>query len=351
MLSLETTIFGGLQMRKFKLAEFQYYLSDESFWRVVCYLAANECTKLVGMSNARKEFMLSIDHQDQAPIKWQSPLETKQSDGIPKIVFQTWKSRVELPDNYRYWRNTFVKNNPDFQCLLWDDADNRAFIKDQFPWFLSVYEGFPAEIFRADAVRPFFLLRYGGLYADMDTECLKPIAKMKKSGDVVLGQMGPHLAFEHSIPNAMMASKPSQLFWALYIAMMIAKADELGSPEAMRQRGPEVCTGPILLREAFEFYRSEPEIRVRERAQPVIRQLSEALRTRLHGGKIELLAPTWWYPMDWNNRFHQRLRNELIRQHIILDPAEASALFPNAILVTYWTQSWVSRSKRPRVSK
>ena len=71
---------------------------------------------------------------------------------------------------------------------------------------------------------------------------------MEISGDVVLGQMGPDLAFEQSIPNAIMASKPSQLFWVLFIAMMIARADKLGNPEAMCQRGPEFCTGPILLR-------------------------------------------------------------------------------------------------------
>jgi mannosyltransferase OCH1-like enzyme len=326
-----------LGLRKIRRAK--YYLSDDTARRVIRYLIANEVTKLVGMER-RKNFGLSIVNQDRSPIISQAPLEVEQYDGIPKIVFQTWKSRLDLPDNYRYWRSTFLKNNPDFQCLLWDDADNRAFIKNQFPWFLPVYDRFPAEIFRVDAVRPFFLLRYGGLYADMDTECLRPVATIKASGDVVLGQMGPDLAFEHSIPNAIMASKPSQLFWALFIAMMIARADELVNPAAMGRRRVEYCTGSVLLREALECYHSESEIRVRERAQPVIRRLSEELQARLHAGKVELLSPTLWYPINWNDRLHLRLRRELISQRVILGPAEALALFPNSVLVTYWTHSW-----------
>ena len=332
----------AFEMRNFALGKIRrakYCLLDWSTWRIVRYLAANQWTRWVGIKR-RKDFTPSAADEDEAPVIFQIPLEIQRSDGMPKIVFQTWKSRLRLPDNYRYWRSTFLKNNPDFQCLLWDDTDNRTFIKNQFPWFLPVYERFPAEIFRVDAVRPFFLLRYGGLYADMDTECLRPIANMEISGDVVLGQMGPDLAFEQSIPNAIMASKPSQLFWVLFIAMMIARADQLGNPEAMCQRGPEFCTGPILLREAFEFYRSASENRVRELAQPIIRQLSEELRARLHAGKIQLLPPNLWFPINWNNRLHRRLRTELIRRRVFLDPAEALALFPKAALVTYWTKSW-----------
>ena len=333
-----------LKLAPRKIQRLKYYLSSETDRRFIRYLIVNELRKLVGMER-RKKFISSIVNQDKSLIISQAPLEIEQSDGIPKIVFQTWKDRLELPDNYRYWRSTFLKNNPDFHFLLWDDADNRAFIKNQFPWFLPVYDGFPAEIFRVDAVRPFFLLRYGGLYADMDTECLRPIAMMDASGDVVLGQMGPDLASEHSIPNAIMASKPSQLFWVLYIAMMIARADELVNPAAMRRRRVEFCTGSVLLREALECYRSESEVRVRELAQPVIRQLSKELQARLHAGKVELLPPNLWYPINWSDRLHRRLRRELISRRAILDPAEALALFPNSILVAHWTHSWEQLDK------
>ena len=318
-------------------------LSDSSSWPVIRYLSAKAFARFLGRRATHEDFAFgnNITLCQHEPTIRQLPLQTGQTDEVPKIIFQTWKSRVEIPSNYRYWRKTFIKNNPDFQHLLWDDADNRQFIIDEFPWFLPVYQRYPAEIFRVDAVRPFFLLRYGGLYADMDTECLRPLTTMATSADVVLGQMGSDPSFEHSIPNAIMASKSFELFWALVIAMMISKADRLGSVAAMRQHGPEVCTGPILLKEAYEFYQSETEVRVRAKAEPVVRQLSESLRTRLHAGKVALLAPDLWYPINWNNWFHQKLRSQLLRERIVLEPDEARALFPNAFLVTYWSQSWV----------
>src|SRR6478672_11511791 len=65
------------------------------------------------------------------------------------------------------------------------------------------------------------LRRYG-------TECLRPVVTMPFSGDVILGQMAPDLNLERSIPNAIMASKPFQLFWLVVIVLMMEKVETLG---------------------------------------------------------------------------------------------------------------------------
>ena len=224
--------------------------------------------------------------------------------------------------------------------MLWDDDDNRSFIANEFPWFLPMYDDFPAPIFRADAVRPFFLFRYGGLYADMDTECLLPLSTMTISGDIVLGQMGRKAKSTNAIPNAIMASKPFQLFWLLVIALMIEKAERVGARDLMKA-GPEPFTGPVLLHEAFDLYRSESERSIRARAQPVITKLPEQLNARLQVGRIELLAPHLWYPLDWTNPIYKwLLRDFLLRHKAILGPADTCLLFPKSALVTYWTHSW-----------
>ena len=268
------------------------------------------------------------------------PREPSQNQTISKIIFQTWKSRVAIPSHYRYWRSTFIRLNPEFQCMLWDDDDNRSFIADEFPWFLPTYDDFPAAIFRADAIRPFFLFRYGGVYADMDTECLLPLSTMTTSGDIILGQMGRKAKSANAIPNAIMASKPFQLFWLLVIALMIEKAERVGARDLMKA-GPEPFTGPVLLHEAFDLYRSESERSIRARAQPVITKLPEQLNARLQAGRIELLAPHLWYPLDWTNPIHKwLLRDFLLRHKTILGPADTCSLFPKSALVTYWTHSW-----------
>ena len=54
-----------------------------------------------------------------------------------------------------------------------------------FPFFLSTFDNFPEPIFRADAARYAYLFLFGGMYVDMDTECL-PAGKAR----CVLGSDG-----------------------------------------------------------------------------------------------------------------------------------------------------------------
>ena len=54
---------------------------------------------------------------------------------------------------------------------LWTDASSRAFIAEQYPWFLDSFDGYPYPIQRADAIRYFVLHYYGGIYMDLDVGC------------------------------------------------------------------------------------------------------------------------------------------------------------------------------------
>jgi len=120
---------------------------------------------------------------------------------------------------------------------------------------------------------------------------------MPFSGDVILGQMGPDLNFEHSIPNAVMASKPFQLFWLVVIILMMEKVKSRGRVGDLGRATPESLTGPILLHEAFDFYRSESEKNIRLRTLPIIEKLPEEISARIQAGRIELLPPDVWYPI------------------------------------------------------
>jgi inositol phosphorylceramide mannosyltransferase catalytic subunit len=307
--------------------------------RIVRFLVMTHVQRVIGADNIDGSGRFARN-QNFVPIAKEIPPEPIKGEEISRVIFQTWKSRVDIPPSFRYWRSTFMRNNPEFQCVLWDDDDNREFIAEKFAWFLPIYDGLPANIFRADAVRPFFLFLYGGLYADMDTECLRPLWTMPHSGDVILGQMGPDLNFEHSIPNAIMASRPFQLFWLLVIALMIEKVEFFRKSESLRSVRPESLTGPILLHEAFHFYRCESEQNIRLRSLMIIENLPERISTRVQVGRIELLPPDVWYPIAWTNPLHSRLRNAVLDRGMLLSPAEASSMFPKANLVTYWGHSW-----------
>ena len=183
-----------------------------------------------------------------------TPEPRRSHEGIPPIVFQTWKSREKIPANFRYWRQTFVDHNPEAQVILWDDDDNREFIAQNFAWFLPTYNSFPREIFRADAVRYLFLFSFGGLYADMDSECLRPLRLEQRKEAVILGRMGSDTGFEHSVPNALMASRPGQAFWLLVVQRMFEALDNHEDAESQSKAGPEELTGPILLKRSYDEY-------------------------------------------------------------------------------------------------
>jgi mannosyltransferase OCH1-like enzyme len=56
--------------------------------------------------------------------------------------------------------------------------DQVDFVTHEFPEFLPTYLSYPSGILRADIWRVLVLYKYGGVYADIDVECLKPIDEL-----------------------------------------------------------------------------------------------------------------------------------------------------------------------------
>jgi hypothetical protein len=150
--------------------------------------------------------------------------------------------------------------------------------------------------------------------------------------------MGRDTTFRHSIPNAMMASAPGQLFWLLAIAMAIERIAECGGVARVNDLGPEQLTGPVLLKDAVDYYVASFADDVRKRAEPVLRHV--AVRSPLAASKVLILDPAEWYPVDWNNPIHDFFRREMLAKRFIPEAAYVKRLFPKASLVTYWTHSW-----------
>ncbi len=269
------------------------------------------------------------------------PLPRAPSDrSFPKLIFQTWKSKLSMPENYARWSKSLRQMNQDFEYFLWDDVDNRSFIERFYPWFLPFYDAYPREIYRADAVRYFFLYQFGGLYADMDTECLRPVGDLFRSGDVWLVRIGNDPHFPHSIPNAIMASRPLQEFWLLVIHLMVEKAKALGDSAAMVGKGPEALTGPMLLKTAYDTYIAPEQNDVRKIIQRIAARLPGERQPHAMPSRVVMLEPDIWYPIDWSNMIHLRLSSEVVDFNVSLAKRTKRWLFPKSFLVTYWTHSW-----------
>lgn len=131
---------------------------------------------------------------------------------IPKIIHQTYKTDV-IPDVWKSGQQACVDLHPDYQYILWTDDMAREFIVEEYPWFLNTWDGYKFPIQRADAIRYFALVHYGGVYIDLDDGCqrrLDPLltvpAFVRKTlptgiSNDVMGSVPKHPFFLKAIEN------------------------------------------------------------------------------------------------------------------------------------------------------
>ena len=108
--------------------------------------------------------------RDNTPKPWNPT--TDPPEKIPRIIHQTWKDK-NLPPQWQLVRDECARMHPDYEYRLWTDADSRQFIEEYYPWFLPIFDSYPYNIQRADAIRYFILHKYGGIYMDLDVGCLR----------------------------------------------------------------------------------------------------------------------------------------------------------------------------------
>lgn len=221
---------------------------------------------------------------------------------IPRRLFQTWKTH-ELPSQFAEWSLTWSRYNPAWEFELWDDAENRAFIQKYYPWFLPRYDSYPKEIYRADAVRYFYLYHFGGIYADLDFECCKSLEPLLNENCVILGRMSP-FDHDHNIPNAFMASPPKADFWLVVIRVMLQASSGLR---------PEYTTGPVVLREALFAYQDKKKRQMILDEMKIFIQAAEPI-------PVQIRPPCELYPYDWLTLKYEKLSC--------------------SYAVTWWAHSW-----------
>ncbi len=139
---------------------------------------------------------------------------------IPKILHQTYISEDTIPEHWASSHEAclrLVEENEGWSYRFWSDQDNRALVEEHYPWFLEQYDAYPKPIQRADAVRPFILHKYGGIYLDLDLEpkdSLVQLHDMYKHHDVAISQNRPGNGVgSQNLTNAFMMSQPGAKFW------------------------------------------------------------------------------------------------------------------------------------------
>lgn len=93
---------------------------------------------------------------------------------IPKIIWQTY-SDSKLPDYVQNSVASWKDKNPGWEHKLYSEEDRVDFIKEHYPQYLVLYNNIVIPFIRADFWRYLALLKFGGVYADVDTICIESL--------------------------------------------------------------------------------------------------------------------------------------------------------------------------------
>jgi len=162
---------------------------------------------------------------------------------------------------------SWTVHNPLFDTWFWTDSAVRRLLDNSFPPSLvQLYDSYPHAISRADLRKYVVLYAVGGLVADLDMECLRPVTalldwlKSSRYSCVVSQEPQLHREFLYSSSNqpfvttAIMACRPRHPFMRFVLNLLpeyAANADQLPWNENILN-----STGPTFLSQAVRLYQA-----------------------------------------------------------------------------------------------
>lgn len=258
---------------------------------------------------------------------------------IPPIIHQTWKGKT-IPEKLAGYAASWSRINPSWKRILWTDRMLLNFVAEEYPELLELFCSYENPVCRADAARYMLLHKFGGLYADIDVECLAPLTSLENEDRVVLCHEPPahwpYHAADRGHPfvlfNGTMASPAGHPFWAYVLKLL---------PETRYAGEVLDLTGPCMLTGRYLNFADKRTIAVHschlfcptDNEQKLTPPYGEAVSTSLTDHHW---MATWWKPdkraliRSGAGRYH-RLRYSLARG-AVLDPEHARGQVDRAVL-------------------
>jgi hypothetical protein len=257
---------------------------------------------------------------------------------IPPILHQTWKTD-RIPEQFQAWGESWGRHNPGWTRMFWTDRTLVDFVAEHYPDFLATFCSYRSGIMRADAARYMLLHHFGGVYADIDCECVAPFTPIMAENRVVLCQEPPsHFpdqAVFRGLPyllfNGTMASPPGHPFWLHLLSYL---------PNLVRAKEAIDATGPGVLTSAQLGFCDQASLAIHPSSlfTPLDRDgRHAAAKTDAESLSVHHWAGTWWSPQpeqSWWNAFRRQLYRTryLLTRGEQLDPDEAKGRVDPAVL-------------------
>jgi hypothetical protein len=169
---------------------------------------------------------------------------------IPKLFHWIWFGPKALPEQYRCWIEGWLDLHPGWEHVLWTDANRPTLVNE------VQFQGADSFAQKADIARYEIVHRYGGVYLDTDTECLRCIEPLLAGVEAFVVEGEPHTV--EASPVGATQGHP----WLAEVIARLPHSMEVGWGN-MHQAGPRFLTSVTLGRRdvvIFEerLFTSEP---------------------------------------------------------------------------------------------
>lgn len=174
---------------------------------------------------------------------------------------------MALPAAAERFQESWRRNNPGLSYRFFDDAGCADVVAEAAPQFLADYLKFPHPVMRADFFRYAVIYRDGGVYADIDMECVRPIHPLLSIAPAVFSveahlsrarQQELRYAQPLQIANCIFAARCGHPF---LMEAMERSIQLVRSCKSIERHAIEDLTGPRMLTRLF-FEKPRPDIGV-----------------------------------------------------------------------------------------
>jgi hypothetical protein len=136
---------------------------------------------------------------------------------VARTIHQIWLGPDPFPDLHRPWIDSWRQHHPGWEHRLWTEDD-----LPEDPVRPEVLDRLRAPVERADILRFEILFRYGGVYADTDLECLRPVDDLLEGEEFVAVCLKPGrvtntfiaaAAGHQLLERALRELRPMDVYW------------------------------------------------------------------------------------------------------------------------------------------
>ena len=209
-----------------------------------------------------------------------------------RVIHGLWHDG-QLPE--KQYVDSWRDRNPEAIVKVWTFAEAEKLMCDNCPeWVAGMYERMPFLLQRANILRVVILAVQGGIYLDLDMECLRPLDKWFGE-ELTLGNVRPP-ASTPVVCNAVLgASHKRHRLWSYLLKAMRGKPARIA-----RDTEAIMSTGSLLLGDAVaglglgRFVQPQPVF------FPSPREPGGGAFTRHHAGR-----PAWAGKQFINGKLHE----------------------------------------------